>query len=412
MKALAGAVVLALAGCAAGRAHDAAPAAAVWQPVTEQSGQIHDLESLRQLAAAFPDSGTVRLRLLNAQLEAGATKEALDMLRWLNERGHVFGELSQQQIPKLVGEDYAMRAKALLIPKARILQTSEVIENTPAEAGLTEGVLRDPVDDRLIVTSISNHGVLGKKPHTGWDGFAIEGVANISGIACSPDSRIICLGAGYVDGAEPDGRFTGLIGLKRVGREMIKIAAPEGVSISDITVAHNGKIYGSDPVGGGVYTAMPDDEAMQAWVPPGTFRSPQGLAVSRDGSKLYVSDYRYGIAIVDLATRQVSRLASDVPITLDGVDGMWLHENELIAVQNGTSPMRIAALELSDDGLRVIGHRVLEQANPEWTEPLSGSLDGDALLYIGNGQWDRFVKGKPAQDKPPRPTQIRRLPIR
>ncbi|TNE32184.1 MAG: hypothetical protein EP350_06360 [Alphaproteobacteria bacterium] len=409
MRAPLGAIVLALAAATAGQAQETVPHAVAWKAIAEDSGRVRDLAGLQELAAAFPDSGSMRLRLLNAQLEAGERDALLETLAWLKARGYVFSKGAQQQIPKLVGADYAERAVALLIPEVYVVETSEVIETTPAEAGLTESVLRDPIDDRLVITSVSHRGVLGKKPHAGWDGFAIEGAANISGIARSPDSQIIWLGAGHIDGAEPDGSFTGLVGLTRVGREVIKIAAPDGVSISDLTVGSDGTIYGSDPIGGGVYLAAPDDKEMQALLPLGTFRSPQGLAVSKDGGHLYVSDYRYGIAMVDLENGEVSRLTTNLDLILDGVDGMWRYNNELIVVQNGTSPMRIGSLVLSEDGRSVVEYRLLEQAHSEWSEPLSGSLDGDALLYIGNGQWDRFVKGEPAQDKPTLPTQIRRL---
>ena len=61
--------------------------------------------------------------------------------------------------------------------------------------------------------------------------------------------------------------------------------------------------------------------------------------------------------------------------------------------------------------MRVVGHRVLEQANPKWTEPLGGSIGKGSLYYVGNGQWDRYVKGEPVPDKPALPTQIRRLSL-
>ena len=93
------------------------------------------------------------------------------------------------------------------------------------------------------------------------------------------------------------------------------------------------------------------------------------------------------------------------------MDGLWLHKGELVAVQNGTSPMRIIALRLSGDGTRIIGHRVLEQAHPEWTEPLGGSIAGDALYYVATGQWDRYDKGALRDGADAIPTVIRRLPL-
>lgn len=140
-----------------------------------------------------------------------------------------------------------------------------------------------------------------------------------------------------------------------------------------------------------------------------------GVASGRCGrrlSRLYASDYRYGLAVIDIATGAVSRLTADIPVLLDGIDGLWLHEGELIAVQNGISPMRILALLLSDDGTRITAMRVLEQAHPDWTEPLGGDIHEGALYYLGNGSWDLFEEGgKLKEGAELRPTDIRRLEL-
>ena len=155
----------------------------------------------------------------------------------------------------------------------------------------------------------------------------------------------------------------------------------------------DGTVYGSDPLGGGVYTAGPQDPAMTALIAPGTFRSPQGLAVRPDGRSLFVSDYPYGLAVVMLPSRLVYRVQTQLPLLLDGVDGMWLHGNELVVVQNGINPHRIMALRLGAGPGTVVAAQVLERANPDWTEPLGGAVVGDMLTYIGTGQWDRFGPG-------------------
>lgn len=382
-----------------------------WRAVTPETGQIRDIDELEALTQDFPDSASVRLRLLQPYLEAGEVEKLLDMLGWLKARGYVFGEVAQQQIPKLVGAEYSEQAQGLLIPAAEVIAASQLAETTPEEAGLVESVVRDPVENRIIVTSVSARSVFARRAPGGWDGYAPEDAANLSGIALAPGSRIVWIASGHIDGSDREGGFAGLIGLDHDTNSEIRIAAPPGASLSDITATKHGTIYASDPQGGGIYRAESDSDEMEVLVAPGTFRSPQGLAQSEDETKLYVSDYRYGIAIVDLETREVSRLTTQLPLILDGVDGMWLYGSELIVVQNGTSPMRIAAFELSPDGMEVIGHRLLEQQHPDWTEPLSGNIDGDALLYVANGQWDRFVQGESAQDKPPLPTMIRRLPL-
>ena len=414
MKALAFAIALAFPACVS--AHPEVGAmldqAIDWRPVDAATGQIRDIAGLEQLAEDFPDSGNIRLRMLQPYLEAGEMENVLATLEWLNARGYVFGEVVQQQIPKLVGREYAERAQELLLPEHEPIERSTLFALVPAEAGLIESVLREPEEDRLIATGVTAHGVFGKKPHGSWDGYRPEGAANISGIAHDPARSIVWLGVGAIDGSQAaDDEFRGLIGMPTGGSEEVRIAAPGDVSLSDIVVAAEGTIYASDPIGGGLYFAKRDEDKLLTLIAPGTFRSPQGLAVSADGERLYISDYRYGIAIVDLETKIVSRLSSQLPLILDGVDGMWIYENELIVVQNGTSPIRIAGLRLSDDGKQVIGRRIIEQAHAEWTEPLSGSIDGDALLYVANGQWDRYVAGEIAEGKSPVATEIRRVSL-
>jgi len=54
---------------------------------------------------------------------------------------------------------------------------------------------------------------------------------------------------------------------------------------------------------------------------------------------------------------------------------------------------------------------VLEQEHSEWTEVLSGSIDSDALIYVGKGQWDRYIEGELKEGMEALPTQIHRLPL-
>lgn len=385
---------------------------AEWRPVDAETGQVADLDGLAALAQAYPDSGSVRLRLLTAQLTAGEVEPALTSLRWLAEREYVFGDASRERIPQLVGEAYAEQARALLLPASDVMATSELVGTVPPEAGLVESVFRFDAGDVFIATSVTERAAYIAVQSGGWTRFDVADAYDLSGIALESERRIVWVASANIDGSVDDeARFAGLIGLRGGGREPLYVPAPDGVTLSDLHLADSGSIYASDPVGGGIYRMERESGSIGTLVPPGSLRSPQGLTTSANGELLYVSDYRYGIAIVELASGKVSRLASEVPVILDGVDGFWRHGNRLIAVQNGTSPMRISAFTLSDDGLRIVAAEVLERANPEWTEPLSGSISGDALYYVGNGQWDKFDAGKPVEGKVVVATQIRRLKL-
>lgn len=414
MRALGAALAIALAGCASyPHAQEAAPAStALWRPVDSGTGAIAEAKALEALAAAYPDSGSVRLRLLNAQLGAEDYDAAIPTLRWLYERGYVFSEAARRRLPELVGAERAAQVTALIREPAEPVDASTVFATIPSSAELIESLAIDPDTGMIAVTSVSRHSVWLGSAVGDWREFAPAGAGNLSGIVLDPARKSLWVAAGHIDGGSDEGAgFAGLIAMSPEGAEQQRVAAPPGVNLSDIHRAADGTIFASDPLGGGIYRLRPGSDALEALVPPGSFRSPQGLATSADGKWLYVSDYNYGIAVVPIDGKPIERLATDLPILLDGVDGLWRHGSELIAVQNGTSPMRIVALQLAEDGLRITGHRVLEQARPDWTEPLSGHLGQGALYYVGNGQWDRLKEGRPDPSRPFIETRIRKLPL-
>ena len=390
MRVLAAAIALMLATPVA------AQEAAEWRPVTAETGQIRDLAGLEQLALDFLDSGSVRLRLLNAQLEAGDHTAVLASLAWLKARGYLFGEAAQQQLPELVGAAHADPVRALLIPKVEAITASELVETIPAEAGLVEGLYVAEGGEVMLATSITGNTLHQLGPKGSWITGAIPGANDLSGIVAEPDQSLGWIASANLDGSPDDAAlFTGLIGLTGDLDNPVLVSAPEGVAVSDLAISRDATVYASDPLGGGIYRKPIAATALATLVEPGTFRSPQGLALSADERLLYVSDYRYGIAIVDLVSGAVERLESDVPAILDGVDGLWLHEGRLVAIQNGTAPIRISAFTLSEDGRRVVAATILEQGHPAWTEPLGGSISGGALYFIAHGHWDRFENGVP-----------------
>jgi len=383
-----------------------------WRPVDDATVLSKDVATLEVLARDFPDSVTVRLMLLGAQTSAGDATGAMESLAWLAARGHVFSQRHYRQIPERLGGDRIGAARALMRAAPEVVTASTVFGTLPAEAGLIESVIVTPGADGALASSVSRRTLFALARMSEWIAVPVPGAQALSGLAAAPDGSLGWVASSNVDRSAPvPGSFSGLIGLTGDMSDLLLIPAPAGVVVSDLTVGPDGTVYASDPQGGGIYRARPDATALETLAAPDTFRSPQGLAVSADGKRLYLSDYGYGLAVIDLASGAVSRLVSDVPAALDGIDGLWLHRGELIAVQNGTSPMRISAFRLSEDGTRLIGHRILEQAHPDWTEPLGGSIADGALYYVATGQWDRYDKGALRDGVEPVPTVIRRLPL-
>lgn len=167
-------------------------------------------------------------------------------------------------------------------------------------------------------------------------------------------------------------------------------------ALNDLAIAENGDVYATDSLGSGVYRLRAGADALETVVPPGVFRSPQGIGFTRDGRSAYVAEWGEGIWILDLTTGRREPLSGPEDVPLSGVDGLVVRGDELVVTQNGISPKRVARLWLDAAGRRVLRGEVLEMNTPDLSEPTLGVLVGDDFYYVANSQWDAFDPGKKA----------------
>ena len=115
--------------------------------------------------------------------------------------------------------------------------------------------------------------------------------------------------------------------------------------------------------------------------------SPQTPAQSADEKTLYVPDYLRGIASMRLETRRVEWLQPAPGIALSGIDGLYVHHNSFLAVQNGTTPPRLIRFSLD---LRQ--QEVLEANTPGLGGPTHGTFDGDDFYFLANSGWNEYAQ--------------------
>lgn len=175
---------------------------------------------------------------------------------------------------------------------------------------------------------------------------------------------------------------------KRIELGAALAAGPGGHVLGDMTLSAAGEVYITDSLGGGVYTVRND--ALVPVCDKKHFRSPQTPALSPGDKKLFVADYGRGIAVVDLATQDVSWLTSDGPVSLIGIDGLYRAGSDLIAVQNGSSPMRLMRLKLDASLTRIIRWEVMEANTPGFGTPSHGVVVSGTFYFIANSGWDQF----------------------
>jgi hypothetical protein len=379
-------------------------------PATAQSTTV---EELTQLAAEHPDSASVRLRLVNALMNAGDPKAAAMEAFALTLRGYAFGEQAEALLTDFLDPDYAGWFRSATKVNRDPIVKSTLLATLSAEAQLVESVARDPKTGDLYATTVVSRALYVKRGEAEWQRLDLAGAGSLSGIAYDAKSKLLWIASSNFDETPGDKVVPALLGFDPATGQVVRRLEAGGTgALGDVAVDEAGTVYAADPVGGIVYSARREETALRVLAPKGVFQSPQGMVAVPGRNLLIVSDYRYGLAALDTKTGTASRIASAKPAMLDGIDGLWRSGKTLLAVQNGSSPMRIVRLAMADDWLAVRQVTVLEQANPAWTEPVGGAVSDGQLIYVATGQWGTFGPGgtvRPGQM--PVPTEIRVLPV-
>lgn len=159
------------------------------------------------------------------------------------------------------------------------------------------------------------------------------------------------------------------------------IAADADDGFNDVIIGSSGDMYISGGVLSVVRSGSGKIEPMHTSLP--IFGS-NGLALSPDGTHLFVTSYPVGIAVVDVESGDTTWLAAPDSVTLYGIDGLYWYEGDLVGVQNGVRPWRLTRMTLREDMQAVTSVRLIEFANASIT-PTTGAIVDDQIYYVGEG---------------------------
>jgi hypothetical protein len=193
---------------------------------------------------------------------------------------------------------------------------------------------------------------------------------------------------GFVLAPEADwGRSAVLCYDLKTGKLLRRIEGPHGSGLGDMALTPDGAVIVSDGDGGGVYRIQVKAAGLER-LDTGDFVSPQTPAVEPDGKTIFVPDYVRGIAIRVVGTKEVRWLGMEDQFALNGIDGLYLQGQTLIAVQNGTSPERVIAFALDPARTKIISETIIERSTKTLGDPTHGVVVGNDFYYIANSGWD------------------------
>jgi sugar lactone lactonase YvrE len=269
-----------------------------------------------------------------------------------------------------------------------------------------EGVDFDPATGAYFLASVRRGTILridaaGRSANF-WPGDPDRRSA-VLGVRVDPKRRVVWATTsgirerdGYLPGDSANASLIS-IGIEdgRVRGQWDIAPAPGGHVLGDLAVGPNGDVFFTDSKHPALYRLRPGTDSIHITTHP-LFYSPQGVAPAPNARAVYVADYSHGLLRVDLATHAVERLPDAPQSTSLGCDGLTLHGDSLICVQNGVSPARISRFTLDPRGRAIVRHEVIDRNFAIADEPTIGTMAGDEFVYVATSQWGkRDESGKP-----------------
>jgi streptogramin lyase len=187
---------------------------------------------------------------------------------------------------------------------------------------------------------------------------------------------------------------------------------PEAKSLNDVAIAPEGMLYASDSEQGMVWRIDTRNGDVRAFTPPHSIYGVNGLALSGDAAHLYVA-HTLGVTRLTLADGERALLKLPARQTIAAMDGMYWWRGWILGVQNVTSPGRVIAAKLADDGVTVTEVRTLQSHHhPLFETPTTGAIAADGFHVLARTQLFLYdsVKGH-AEVSKRKPPAVIRVPL-
>jgi hypothetical protein len=344
---------------------------------------LADAERLKAFLNGSPTSG---LEVARADLELGRQAAAAGETRRFLKMGQMNDILDTPLFKMLQPAiDAPTRADQVPVSLARA-----AIALSDADL-LPEDIDYDPASKRFLVTSILKHDVI-SIDETGHQAPFVMSPSRWPMLALKVDARRRRLWAtevaldGFSELAPSEWGHSALLEYDLdAGTLLARFEGPPHSNLGDMALAPDGDPIVSDGVGGGIYRLKGRDLVR---IDRGDFVSPQTIAICADGTHAFVPDYIRGIAAFDLRTGTARWLSMQDRYALDGIDGLYCRNNAFIAIQNGTSPERVAEFSLNVSKTAIESQRIVEQGTSTLGDPTHGVFVGTAFYFIANSGWN------------------------
>lgn len=194
------------------------------------------------------------------------------------------------------------------------------------------------------------------------------------------------------------------------GRRRHLLDVPAAGQLNDVAALDDTALLVTDTLLGTVWRVPLDGSAPTRIAPAGALPGANGLAVDHSRKRVYVAHGR-GIAAWDVSTAQwTPLLPSRSRELLAAIDGLRLHQGDLVAVQNVTHPGRVLRIVLDGSGSEVMRvQTLLSHHHASMREPTALADGPEGLWVLAQTSLSRLglPPGQAASAALPRPVLIR-----
>ena len=281
---------------------------------------------------------------------------------------------------------------------------AEVFAELPGRTGIIEGIVHRPRTGDLFLGDV-HHRCIWRRDRDGKiTRFTAEDdeLLGVFGLVIDEERNTLWAATSAVPEmtgftAEMKGR-TALAEFNLATGELRRVVPVPGDgrdhALGDLLVAPDGTIFATDSTAPVIWQLAPGAEEIQKHAESPLFSSLQGLVLAKRA--LLVADYANGLLLVDLATGNVTALATPKNSTLLGLDGLVAMPGGLVAVQNGVTPQRVLRIEFNPEMDAVTSVTVLAAGLPHLTDLSLVTLVHDRPTFIAGAGWDGFDPAKSA----------------
>ena len=377
-----------------------------------------DVETARRGVAAVeealkerPNDPTLWFYLARFQAEAGERERSVAALEKVLALGEGF--LPPRDGFEKVWEDGAFKAvRAKLEARLPRLDYAPNAFELEDRTLIPEGMAYDAHTQDFFVGSIYGRKILRIGPAKALTQFAgpEAGLDFVLGLAVdSPRRTLYAVSTSALTTDGESRRRNAVVAFDLdTGRMLRRVDVARARQLNDVTVARGGRVFASDSANGAVYE-IPSEGAARELLSPGIVRGSNGIATSPDARRLYVA-HSTGIAMVDLESGAVRRLAVPGRQTVAAIDGLYEWQGQLIGVQNVTTPGRVILMTLSPDGAAITQvQTLLSHHHNVLDEPTTGAVTERGFFLLAATGVSHFNRsgGLDHPESLPRPTIVR-----